>query len=133
MLYELQGENFSAIDSRKSFDLACGWREEQKKGLKLILASLKLLISVEVTAIFPLLSMDYATHFLLFSASSRFMAFFFSGRKRKSSKLINENRLFEKLLMMKVNIIQLILSLTTPLDTRGMFTYLHFAYCFHVC
>lgn len=112
--------------------LADGERSE-KKGLKLILASLKLLISVEVTAIFLLLSMDYATHFLLFSASSRFMAFFFSGRKRKSSKLINENRLFEKLLMMKVNIIPLILSLTTPLDTRGMFTYLHFAYCFHVC
>lgn len=67
--------NFFAIDSRKSFDLAlrmASESERRKKGLELNLASLKLLISVEVTLIFPP-HIDCATHFLLLS---RFMAFF---------------------------------------------------------
>lgn len=37
------------------------------------------------------------------------------------------------MIMINVNIIPCTLSLTTQSDTRGIFIYLHFSYCFHVC
>lgn len=37
------------------------------------------------------------------------------------------------MIKINVNIIPCTLSLTTQSDTRGIFIYLHFSYCFHVC